>query len=144
MSGVLGFDSSGGGLGIFLFTTASGMVLGPTQPPIQWVPGALPLKVKRQVREADNSSPSSAEVKECVELYLHSPDTPSWRGAKLKHRDNTFTKGYYLKSCLSLKLSKITRLLMEPGGSSSCSQNPATGRYSELGESSSPHRSLSP
>jgi hypothetical protein len=34
-------------------------------------------------READNSPPSSAEVKEWVELYLHSPNTPSWRGAEL-------------------------------------------------------------
>jgi len=25
--------------------------------------------------------PSSAEVKECVELYRHSPNVPSWRGA---------------------------------------------------------------
>jgi hypothetical protein len=33
--------------------------------------------------EADHSPPSSAEVKECVELYLHSPNTPSWRGAPL-------------------------------------------------------------
>jgi hypothetical protein len=31
-------------------------------------------------READHSSPSSAEVKEWVELYLHSPNT---RGAQL-------------------------------------------------------------
>jgi hypothetical protein len=31
------------GLGIFLFTTASRLVLGPTHPPIQWVPGALSL-----------------------------------------------------------------------------------------------------
>jgi len=23
-----------------------------------------------------------------VELYLHSPNTPSWRGAQLKHSDN--------------------------------------------------------
>jgi hypothetical protein len=44
--GVLGFDSRRG-LGIFLFTTASGMVLGPAQPPIRWVPGALSLGVKR-------------------------------------------------------------------------------------------------
>jgi len=29
--------------------------------------------VKRLGREADNSPPSSAEIKECVELYLHSP-----------------------------------------------------------------------
>jgi hypothetical protein len=34
-------------------------------------------------READHSPPSSAEVKEWVELYLHSPTTPSWRGARL-------------------------------------------------------------
>jgi hypothetical protein len=34
-------------------------------------------------READHSPPSSAEVKEWVELYLHSPTTPSWRGAQL-------------------------------------------------------------
>jgi hypothetical protein len=46
------------------------------------------LGVKRLGREADRSAPSSAEVKECVELYLHSSNTPSWRGAQLKHRDN--------------------------------------------------------
>jgi hypothetical protein len=47
---------------------------------------------KAPEREADHSSPSSAEVKEYAELYLHSPITPSWRGAYLKHRDNfTFT-----------------------------------------------------
>jgi len=40
------------------------------------------------VREADHSPPSSAEVKEYVELYLHFPNTPPWRGAQLKHRDN--------------------------------------------------------
>jgi hypothetical protein len=34
-------------------------------------------------READHSPPSSAEVKEWVKLYLHSPNTPSWRGAQL-------------------------------------------------------------
>jgi hypothetical protein len=32
-------------------------------------------------READHSPPCSAEVKEWVELYLHSLNTPSWRGA---------------------------------------------------------------
>jgi hypothetical protein len=31
-----------------------------------------------------------------VELYFHSPNTPSWRGAQLKHRDNfTFTFTLY-------------------------------------------------
>jgi hypothetical protein len=70
--GVLGFDSRRG-LGIFFFITASRMVMGPTQPPIQWVPGALSLEVKRPWREADHSPPSSTEVEEYVELYLHSP-----------------------------------------------------------------------
>jgi hypothetical protein len=65
--------------------------LGPTQPPIQWVAGALSLGVKRPGREADHSHPSSAEVKECVELNFHSPNTPSWRDAYLKHRDNFTT-----------------------------------------------------
>jgi len=35
-------------------------------------------------REANHSHPSSAEVKESVELYLHSPKTPSWRDAQFK------------------------------------------------------------
>jgi hypothetical protein len=37
---------------------------GPTQPPVQWVPGAISLGVKRQGREADHSPPPGAEVKE--------------------------------------------------------------------------------
>jgi hypothetical protein len=40
---------------------------------IQWIPGALFLGVKRQGCEADHSPPSSAEVKEWVELHIHSP-----------------------------------------------------------------------
>jgi hypothetical protein len=81
--GILGFDSRRG-RGIFLFTTASRTVLGPTQPPIQWVPGALSLGVKRPGCQADHSPPSSAEVEEWVELYPHSPNTPSWRSAQLR------------------------------------------------------------
>jgi hypothetical protein len=74
-----GLDGSGSRVrfpvraGNFFFTTASRTALGPTQPPIQWVPWALSLGVKRPGSKADNSPPSSAEFKECVELYLHSP-----------------------------------------------------------------------
>jgi hypothetical protein len=67
-------------LGIFLFTAVSRMALGPTQPPIQWVPGVLSLAVKRPGREDNHILPSSAKVTECVELYLHFPNTP-WRGS---------------------------------------------------------------
>jgi hypothetical protein len=50
-------------LRIFPSTIASRKSLGPTQPPIQCVPEALSLGVKRPGREADHSPPSSAKVK---------------------------------------------------------------------------------
>jgi hypothetical protein len=45
---------------------------------------ALSLGIKWLGREVDHSPPSTAEVKKWVELYLHFPNTPSWRGAQLK------------------------------------------------------------
>jgi hypothetical protein len=51
------------GLQIALFTTASRPPLGPTQPPVQWIPGALSWGVKRPGREADHLPLSTAEVK---------------------------------------------------------------------------------
>jgi hypothetical protein len=56
----------------FLFSTASRPALGPTQPPIQWVPGALSPGIKRQGRETDRSSPTSAEVKK-MWIYTSTP-----------------------------------------------------------------------
>jgi hypothetical protein len=49
--------------------------------PASYLGGAedLSLGIKRSEREADYSLPSSAEVKELAELYLHSPSTSSWR-----------------------------------------------------------------
>jgi hypothetical protein len=48
---------------IFLISILSRLVLGHTQPPIQLVPGALPMGVKESVHEANHLSLSSAEVK---------------------------------------------------------------------------------
>jgi hypothetical protein len=50
--------------------------------------GVLSLGVKRPGRGDYHSPPPSADVKECVELYLHSPNTLSWHGPQLKDRDN--------------------------------------------------------
>jgi hypothetical protein len=47
-------------------------------------------------READHSPPSSAEVKEWVELYLHYPNTPSWRGAQLVGAQEQLLLKYWL------------------------------------------------
>jgi len=38
--------------------------------------GALSLRVKRPGREAAHRPPSSAEVTECVQLHLYSPNMP--------------------------------------------------------------------
>jgi hypothetical protein len=45
-----------------------------TEPPIQWIPGALFLGIKRPWREADHSPPSSAEVKNAWS-YTYTPPT---------------------------------------------------------------------
>jgi hypothetical protein len=66
----------------------------------------LSLGVKRPGREADHSPPSGAEVKDLVELYLHYPNIPPWRGAQSKHRDK-FTFTFY-----SFGLHKITGLFL--------------------------------
>jgi hypothetical protein len=58
------FSIPGGGWEFFSSPPWSRTALGPTQPPIQWVPGAYSLGVKRPGREAEHSPSSRAEVKE--------------------------------------------------------------------------------
>jgi hypothetical protein len=73
-----GLDSRGsirGGGKTFLFTIASRPALGPSQPPIQWVPG-----VTRPGREADQSPPFSAEAKNGGAI-LPLPYMFSWHSA---------------------------------------------------------------
>jgi hypothetical protein len=43
-------------LEMFLFSKVPWPALGPTQPPIQWVPVALSLRIKKAETEADNFS----------------------------------------------------------------------------------------
>jgi hypothetical protein len=50
-----------------------------TQSAIQWIPGAVSPRVKRQEREADHSPPSSAEVKNTGAISLLR-DKSSWHG----------------------------------------------------------------
>jgi hypothetical protein len=60
-----------------IFRTRRDRPLGPTQPPVQWVPG-LSMGVKWPGREVDHPPPYSAEVEGRVELYICSPSGPSW------------------------------------------------------------------
>jgi hypothetical protein len=57
---------------IFLFSAFSRPALGPTELPIQWVPGALSPGVKRPGCEADHPTPTSAEVKK-MSIYTSTP-----------------------------------------------------------------------
>jgi hypothetical protein len=50
--------------------------------------GALSLGVKRPGREADHSPPSSAGGQRMSGAIPPLPNTPSWRCAQLKHREN--------------------------------------------------------
>jgi hypothetical protein len=59
------------------FPRPSRPALGPTQAPIQWVLG-LSWGVKRPGHGIDHPPPSSAEVKERVELYPCSTSEPLW------------------------------------------------------------------
>jgi hypothetical protein len=73
-----GLDDRGVGVRVpgrikdFLFCTSSRPSVGPTQPPIQWVPGALSPGLKQPGREADHSPPASAEVKKML-VYTSTP-----------------------------------------------------------------------
>jgi hypothetical protein len=101
MIGVLGVGFCAG-LGIFLFSTASRPSLGPTQPPIQRVTGFLSSGVKRLGREADDSPPSSVEVKN-EWRYTSTPNYVLMPRCLVKHRDNfnfTFTGLYFVTATL--------------------------------------------
>jgi hypothetical protein len=59
-------------VGSRIISTFSRPALDPTEPPIQWVPGALSTELKRLGREADHSPATSAEVKK-IWIYTSIP-----------------------------------------------------------------------
>jgi hypothetical protein len=63
----------------FFFATASRLARGATQPPIELILRALSPRVKRSRREADNSPPSSAKVKNGGAILPLPLYTYSWR-----------------------------------------------------------------
>jgi len=72
MGSMIEGSSPGRGWNFFSSPPRPKPALGPTQAPIQSLLGALSLGVKEPGREDDHSSLFSAQVKECVNLYLHS------------------------------------------------------------------------
>jgi hypothetical protein len=83
---------------IFLFSTASRPVVGPTQPPIQWVPEGTFVGVKRPGRQADLQLVPRSRIHGSVHPLPH---TYSWRSVSLvKYRDK-FTSASTIEPSLA-------------------------------------------
>jgi hypothetical protein len=87
-----GQSSSPGRVKNVLFSTSSRSALGYTQPPIQWVLGALSSGVRHPGREANYSPPGSAKVKK-MWIYISTPPYIFIAQCLVKHRHN-FTLSY--------------------------------------------------
>jgi len=102
------------GAGKFLFTTTFRTALGPTQPPIQGVAGALSLGVQRSGREAGHSPPSSAGYILLTRTRTYYMTDPSSRQGGCPITNETATVLSTAKICswvpegLSAKMEKLT------------------------------------
>jgi hypothetical protein len=81
------------------------MALGPTHSPIQWVPGALSLGVKRPGREADHSPPSSGEVKRMSGAIPPFPQYAFMAWCLVKAQGQLYLLPFHTCNIQSLKLS---------------------------------------
>ena len=77
--------------------------LGPTPPPIKWIPGLFPGDKAAGVLRWPPTS-SSTEVKEKVELCLYSLSAPSWL---IRRLTLAFYYHYWILSCLSSKFDHL-------------------------------------
>jgi hypothetical protein len=85
---------------IFLYSTLSRPTQGPTQPPSQWVPGALSPGVKGLGHEADHSPLSSADVKNSggITPLRH---TSSWLG---DYTIDSKSSVYSIRKCVFMQI----------------------------------------
>jgi hypothetical protein len=95
-------------LGVFLITTTSKPALGPNQPPIQCVAGALYLGVKKPGLEADHSPPSSSEVKNAWSCTF----SPPIRLHCVVLSESTGTSHLHLPSPLLTYAIVVTQILL--------------------------------
>jgi hypothetical protein len=106
-----------------------------SQPPIQWVPGALSLVVKRSGREADHSPPSSAEWS-----YTSIPQYAFMAWCSVKAQGQLYL---YLYLYLYLTLISI-RILEARYSVSNCSRNLLLLRNTDVHDTSQPFDRISP
>jgi hypothetical protein len=76
-----GLGDRGVGVRVPAVSMSSTPALGPTQPHIQWVPGGLFPRGKAAGAWSWPLTSNECRGKENVDLYIHSPHTPSWRSA---------------------------------------------------------------
>jgi hypothetical protein len=92
--GVLGLVPDGAGNFSLHHCIQNGSGVHPASYPVR-TRGSFP-GVKQPGRESNHSPPPSAKVKECMELYLHSPNMPSWHGVQLKNAQGQLYLYLYL------------------------------------------------
>jgi hypothetical protein len=96
------------------FATASRPALKPTQPPIQWVTGAISQGVKRPGRESGHSPPSSAEVKNAWSYTYTPPCYMVWHLVKQKYNFYPCRILIYFYREIVYILQRIPEMLLEP------------------------------